>query len=154
MYTINLTKEQFEYLQSNKTLTINLEKPKQEKWIPSNGLWIVAPWSKSYTTQMSVTDIRYSNAGLEYETEEEAINASKAIRSYARQLKWLSENSDNFIDDWNNKDQEKYYITFCKEDSMYKKLHVVYVKSINTIYMSEDNAEKLCRLLNEGVVEF
>ena len=30
MYTITLTKEQFEQLQSNKTLTINLNKPKQE----------------------------------------------------------------------------------------------------------------------------
>ena len=39
MYTINLTKEQFEQLQSNKTLIINLDEPKQEKWTPSSGEW-------------------------------------------------------------------------------------------------------------------
>ena len=154
MYTITLTKEQFKELQSNKTLIINLDEPKQEKWIPSNGLWNVEPWSESYANQMSVTYINYSNAGLEYETEEEAIKASKEIRAYARQLKWLSENNDGWTADWNNVDQEKWYITFCKKDSMYRKLHVVYIKSINTIYMSENNAEKLARLLNEGVVEF
>ena len=42
MYTINLTKEQFEQLQSNKTLTINLEEPKQEKWTPSGGGWNIS----------------------------------------------------------------------------------------------------------------
>ncbi len=152
MYTIILTKEQFEHLQSNKTLTINLEEPKQEKWTPSGGYWNVALTEKPYKN--SIQNKKYSEAGMEYETEEEAINASKAIRSYARQLKWLSENSDGWTANWSDIDQEKYYITFCKKDRMYKKLHVVYIKSINTIYMSKDNAEKLTRLLNEGVVEF
>lgn len=152
MYTITLTKEQFEHLQSNKTLTINLDEQKQEKWTPSRGHWNVSLTDAVY--DCITTNKKYSEAGMEYKSKKEAIKASKAIRSYARQLKWLSENEDNFKPDWNNLDQKKYYITFCKEDSMYKKLHVVYIKSINTIYMSENNAEKLARLLNEGVVEF
>ena len=119
MYTINLTKEQFEQLQSNKTLTITIDEPKQEKWIPSNGLWNVEPWSESYANQMSVTYINYSNAGLEYETEEEAIKASKAIRAYARQLKWLSENEDNFKLDWNNTKQQKHYVTYDNKHKTY-----------------------------------
>ena len=154
MYTINLTKEQFEQLQSNKTLAINLDEPKQEKWIPSNGLWNVEPWSESYANQMSVTYINYSNAGLEYETEEEAIKASKAIRSYARQLKWLSENEDNFKLDWNNTKQQKSYVTYDNEHKTYDIGFNFENNNVNTIYMSENNAEKLCRLLNEGVVEF
>ena len=154
MYTINLTKEQFEQLQSNKTLTINLDEPKQEKWIPSNGLWNVEPWSESYANQMSVTYINYSNAGLEYETEEEAIKASKALRAYARQLKWLSENEDNFKPDWNNISQQKYYVTYDNRHKIYDIGFNFENTNVNTIYMSENNAEKLCRLLNEGVVEF
>lgn len=152
MYTINLTKEQFKELKSNKTLTINLDKPKQEKWTPSSGEWNLE--LIDYPYKSTIKNTRYREAGVEYETEEEAVKAFKALRAYTRQLKWLSENNDGFIADWNNLDQKKYYITFCKEDSMYKKLHVVYIKSISTIYMSKDNAEKLCRLLNEGVVEF
>ena len=154
MYTINLTKEQFEQLQSNKTLTINLDEPKQEKWIPSNGLWNVEPWSESYANQMSVTYINYSNAGLEYETEVEAIKASKAIRSHARQLKWLSENEDGWTADWNNIDQEKWYIYYNNKSTEYSSAPKQLGRTMNTIYMSENNAEKLCRLLNEGVVEF
>lgn len=155
MYTIKLTQQQFSQLQSNKTLTINLDEPKQEKWTQSGGGWNISSTGEIFRHYAySTTNKKYSEVGLEYETESEAIKASKAIRSYARQLKWLSENSDGFIADWNNIDQKKYYITFCKEDSMYRKLHVVYIKSINTIYMSENNAEKLARLLNEGVVEF
>ena len=152
MYTINLTKEQFEQLQSNKALTINLDKPKQEKWTPSSGNWNVLLTDTIY--DCITTSEKYSEAGMEYETEEEAIKASKALRSYARQLKWLSENSDGWEANWSDIDQQKYYITYIKNKNMYKKSYIVYVKSINTIYMSENNAEKLCRLLNEGVVEF
>ena len=152
MYTITLTKEQFEQLQSNKTLTINLDEPKQEKWTPSSGEWNIE--LIDYPYKSTIKNTRYREAGVEYETEKEAAKASKALRSYARQLKWLSENSDGWTANWSDIDQEKYYITFCKKDRMYKKLHAVYIRSINTIYMSENNAEKLCRLLNEGVVEF
>ncbi len=152
MYTIILTQQQFKQLQSNKTLTINLDEPKQDKWTPSSGEWNVSLVDNPYKT--NIKNEKYTEAGVEYETEEEAINASKAIRSYARQLKWLSENNDGFISDWNNVDQKKYYITYIKKENMYKKSHIVYIKSINTIYMSKENAEKLCRLLNEGVVEF
>ena len=155
MYAITLTKEQFEQLQSNKTLTINLEEPKQEKWTPSGGGWNISSTGEVFRPYAySTTSEKYSEAGMEYETEEEAIAASKALRSYARQLKWLSENNDGFIADWNNVDQKKWYITYIKKENMYKKSDMVYVKSINTIYMSEDNAIKLARLLNEGVVEF
>ena len=155
MYTINLTQEQFEQLQSNKTLTINLDEPKQEKWTPSGGGWNISSTGEVFRPYAySTTSEKYSEAGMEYETESEAINASKAISAYARQLKWLSENSDGWTANWSDIDKEKYYITFCKKENMYKKSYIVYIKSINTIYMSENNAEKLCRLLNEGVVEF
>ena len=155
MYTINLTQEQFEQLQSNKTLTINLNEPKQEKWTPSGGGWNISSTGEVFRHYAhSTTNEKYSEAGIEYKTEEEAIKASKAIRAYARQLKWLSENSDGWTANWSNVDQKKYCITFCKKENMYKKSHIVYIRSINTIYMSKNNAEKLARLLNKGVVEF
>ena len=154
MYTITLTKKQFEQLQSNKTLTINLDEQKQEKWIQSSGLWNVEPWSESYANQMSVTYINYSNAGLEYETEEEAIKASKAIRSYARQLKWLSENEDNFKLDWNSVRQKKHYVIYDNKHKTYNIGYNFENNNLGQIYMSEKNAHKLARLLNEGVVEF
>ena len=145
MYTINLTKEQFEQLQSNKTLTITIDEPKQEKWTPSGGHWNASLIDSPYET---------NEAGFEYSTEEEAIKASKALRSYARQLKWLSENEDNFKPDWNNMSQQKHYVTY---DNRYKTYDIGYNfenNNVNTIYMSKNNAEKLARLLNEGVVEF
>ena len=145
MYTINLTKEQFEQLQRNKTLTINLDEQKQEKWTPSGGHWNASLIDRPYKT---------NEAGFEYSTEEEAIKATKALRSYARQLKWLSENEDNFKPDWNNISQQKYYVTYDNKHKIYDIGFNFENTNVNTIYMSENNAEKLCRLLNEGVVEF
>ena len=151
MYAINLTQEQFEYLQNNKTLTINLDEPKQEKWTPSGGRWNISLVDKAY--KCSTTSEKYSEAGMEYKSKEEAIKASKALRSYARQLKWLSENSDGWTANWSDTDQEKYYVYYHAEPKKYHFASNKSNKTINTIYMSEDNAEKLCRLLNEGVVE-
>lgn len=152
MYIINLTKEQFEALQSNKTLTINLNKPKQEKWTPSSGEWNIELVDHPYKT--NIKNKRYTEAGFEYETEEEAIYASKALRAYARQLKWLSENSDGWKPDWKDTSKEKYYIYYDEKTNNYEinsnQLH----KSINTIYMSRKNAEKLSSLLNDVIVKF
>ena len=152
MYTITLTKEQFEQLQSNKTLTINLDEPKQEKWTPSSGEWNASLIDAVY--KCSTMSEQYSEAGLEYSTESEAITASKALRAYARQLKWLSENEDNFKPDWNNILQQKNYVTYDNKHKTYDIGLNIEKNNVNTIYMSEKNAEKLCRLLNEGVVEF
>lgn len=152
MYTINLTKEQFKELKSNKTLTINLEEPKQEKWIPSSGEWNIQ--LIDYPYKSTIKNTRYREAGVEYETEEEAIKAYKAIRAYARQLKWLSENNDGWTADWNNVEQEKWYIYYNNKSTEYSSAPKQLGRTISTIYMSENNAEKLCRLLNEGVVEF
>lgn len=152
MYTITLTKEQFEQLQSNKTLTITIEEPKQEKWTPSSGVWNATLIEEPYKT--NIKNEKYSEAGMEYESEEEAIKASKAIRSYARQLKWLSENEDNFKLDWNNTKQQKHYVTYYNKHKTYDIGYNFENNNVNTIYMSENNAEKLARLLNEGVVEF
>ncbi len=152
MYTINLTKEQFEALQSNKTLTINLDEQKQEKWTPSVGHWNASLIDHPYKT--NIQDKRYTEAGFEYLTHEEAAKASKSLRSYARQLKWLSENSDGWTANWNNIDQKKWYIYYNNKSTEYSSAPKQLGRTMNTIYMSENNAEKLCRLLNEGVVEF
>ena len=152
MYTITLTKEQFEQLQSNKTLIINIEEPKQDKWIASSGKWNASLIDAVY--KCSTMNKKYSEAGLEYSTESEAIKASKAIRAYARQLKWLSENSDGWKPDWKDTFNEKYYIYYDEKTNDYNINSNQVNKNINTIYMSRKNAEKLARLLNEGVVEF
>lgn len=152
MYTINLSKEQFEELQNNKTLTINLNKQKQEKWTPSSGEWNIE--LVDHPSKTNIKDKRYTEAGFEYETEEEAIYASKALRVYARQLKWLSENSDGWKPDWKDTSKDKYYIYYDTNTNVYNFNSNQVHKNLNTIYMSKKNAEKLARLLNEGVVEF
>ena len=152
MYTINLTKEQFEQLQSNKTLTINIEQPKQEKWTPSSGEWNIE--LIDYPYKSNVFNKRYTEAGVEYETEEEAVKAFKALRAYTRQLKWLSENNDGWTADWEDDNQKKYYIYYRIIPKEYYFSSNKSDKALGRIYMSKNNAKKLCRLLNEGVVEF
>ena len=69
MYTITLTKEQFEELQNNKTLTINLDKPKQEKRTPSGGGWNISSTGEvfrpyAYSTTNAEKLARLLNEGV------------------------------------------------------------------------------------------
>ena len=152
MNTITLTDEQMKALQSGQPITI--EPPKQSittKWEPKGGKYIITP-SLSISVGTSCTHSMLS--GLAYQTKEQAMQAAKALRSYARQLRWFYEHDDGWIADWNDTSKPKSSIAFDEPRNRYSVKRDYDFNNINNIYMSEENAEKLCRLLNEGVVEF
>ena len=79
--TITLTDEQMKALQSGQSITI--EPPEQviAKWHPKRGEYLI--YGDFYVNSPNVRN--------KIET------ASKALRSYARQLSWLHENDDGYI---------------------------------------------------------
>ena len=152
-HTIQLTAEQFEALQSGQPITIEPPKPAITKWEPIGGNYCVV----NYCLSAGYYDKAPSNAaasGLAYKNMSQAEYASKALRSYARQLAWLAENDDGWIADWSNKDQPKYKIYF---DHNYNRMRMIFNytnRSLEAIYMSKQNAGKLAQLMNDGIVEF
>lgn len=150
--TIILTDEQMKALQAGQSITIDPPK-KVTKWEPKGGHFHISE------TLGSIEEFQYKNstlteAGLTYQTHTQAEKASKALRSYARQLAWLAENDDGWVADWNIDNQFNYYIYYNEAFGKYEKAYNHKWKMLNTIYMSVQNAEKLCNLLNDGIVEF
>jgi len=148
--TITLTDEQMKALQSGQSITIEPPKP-ATKWEPKGG---------GYTIGLNFSIINYQSTekirllGLAYQTQQQAEQAAKALRSYARQLNWISENDDGFKADWSSFNQKKYCIVFNNRHNKYT--YEIYAENnyINCIFMSQDNAKKLVELLNDGTVEF
>ena len=153
MKTITLTNEQYQALLNGESVTIEPPKPKVEKWQPKGGEWFVAgegsiPKQQSYK--------KFANFGTEYPTKEAAEKARDAMRTHNRLLAWLAENDDGWVADWSDDEQGKYYIYLesnPKEKASYGFNANWYCRNLVTVYMSEQNAIKLCELLNDGVVE-
>ena len=150
--TIQLTAEQFQALQSGQPITIEPPKPAIIKWEPKPGKFTIDLISLESYEMSSNNDFRL--AGVEYTTKETGDSAAKQLRAYARQLAWLAENDDGWVADWNNYDQNKYFIQYSNEDSEFQTSRVYQANHIGVIFMSQANAEKLTKLMNDGIVEF
>ena len=151
-HTIQLTAEQFEALQSGQPITIEPLKPAITKWEPIGGRYTIDLMSLvSYETQSTN---EYRLAGVEYQTKSQADSAAKQLRAYARQLAWLAENDDGWVADWNDYDQNKYFVYIAYKSNKVKAYKNYTDQSIGLIYMSQANAEKLAQLMNDGIVEF
>lgn len=150
-HSIQLTAEQFEALQSGQPITIEPPKSAITKWEPKPGAFTIDLISLVSYEAKSTNEYRL--AGVEYQTKSQANSAAKAIRAYARQLAWLAENDDGWVADW-SKDQNKYYVTYSHEKAEFETTFCYQSNHLSTIFMSEANATKLARLMNNGIVEF
>lgn len=151
-HTIQLTTEQFQALQSGQPITIEPPKPAITKWEPKPGKFTID--LISLVPYEAASNDKYRLAGVEYQTKSQADNAAKAIRAYARQLAWVSEHCDGWVADWSNRDQNKYFVLYAHEGKKFQTTYCYQSQYINTVFMSESNAEKLAQLMNDGIVEF
>lgn len=93
-------------------------------------------------------------SGLGYTFKSKAEQAANALRSYARQLAWLAENDDGWVADWNDNQQNKYFIYYHTINKKYSTTYTNCWMNLQHCCMSKANAEKLCKLLNDKIVEF
>lgn len=152
-HTIQLTTEQFEALQSGQPITIEPPKPTITKWEPIEGNYCVI----NYCLSADYYNKAPSNAaasGLTYKTQTQADSAAKQLRAYARQLAWLAENDDGWVADWDDYEQNKYFVNYSHYNQKFGIGNSYNTQFINTIFMSKANAEKLAQLINDGIVEF
>ena len=70
---------------------------------------------------------------------------------------WLEENDDGWKPDWNDADQPKFFVANSDNSTPEGIIYCVQqnfsTKNLTCVYMSEDNADKLCRLLNYGLIK-
>ena len=150
--TITLTDEQMKALQSGQSITIEPPKPVITKWEPKGGDFIIEHLFCRIATVPGWKNDMWINSGLIYQTKSQAEQAAKALHSYARQLSWLHENDDEYA--WINNNHHNYFVFFDIDENKYGIDWEQGKKVYSTIYMSKDNAIKLCQLLNDGIVEF
>lgn len=129
---ITLTDEQMKALKNGQSITIE---PPKNKWKPKLG-----------TFRMNVS--------VSIGDKNETIKAVKKLNSYTKQLMWLNENYDGWVADWTNIHQEKYYIEYNVAYGIYESRENRWYKSLSGVYMSKQNANNLCELLNNKIVEF
>jgi len=149
--TITLTDEQMKALQSGQSITIEPPKPVIAKWEPKGGNYSIG---LNFSILNYLSTPKTKEVGLEYQTQFQAEQAAKALRSYARQLAWLAENDDLWVADWTRTNQDKYYITYDAKVKHYYGFSHTHHNDLSKVYMSQANADKLCKLLNDGIVEF
>ena len=151
---ITFTKEQVKAITDafsrGESITIEPPKPVITKWEPKGGGYTIGG---TFDTLKVNSSNKYRLSGMEHQTQTQAKQAAKALRSYARQLAWLTENDDGWVADWENCDQLKYYVTQTGKN-IYDTAIARQVKDLATVYMSDLNATKLSNLLNDGIVEF
>lgn len=147
---ITFTKEQVKAIADafsrGESITIEPPKPVITKWEPKGGDYCIL---KDFSVALVNNNCTYPKY-MTYQTQEQAEQAAKALRLYARQLAWLEENSDGWKPDWKNIYMDKYYIYYDEKTNNYGINSNQVHKSLNTIYMSKENAQKLCQLLNEA----
>jgi hypothetical protein len=150
---ITLTDEQMKALHSGQSITIEPPKATIQKWEPRGGSYPVKPFLTLFCPGNMVLH-QETISGLRYDNKKQAEQAAKAIRSYARQLAYLAENDDGWIADWDNSEQDKYFIYYHTLKKKYRVTCTNCWMSMATVYMSKENANKLCQLLNNEIVEF
>lgn len=65
---------------------------------------------------------------------------------------WLEENDDGWKPDWEDEDQVKCRVAYSNNKNRYETITRYMVKDTIGVYMSKDNAHKLCELLNTGLM--
>jgi hypothetical protein len=140
--TIELTEEEMTKLNDGDRVYLGGEteisiKKKVEQWKPKeNGNYNIndyLPFDAAYLVMLR-------------DTEEQAKEATKKMRTFNRLLA--------YVDEFDSEDSDKHYtISYCpnlkKYDTAY---HVEVTKLVSAVYMSRDVAYELCRKLNSGEV--
>jgi hypothetical protein len=148
---MQLTPEQIALLGLPKgsTVTLSIEPPKTKKWEPKS-----VNYGYTFSSNFKIINSCHSTPVISlFPSPMLAEDACNAITSYLRQLAWLRENDDGWVDDWNNHNQIKHRITYdcIREKWVIQQAYVTYTPGV--IYMSKPTAEKLVDLLNSGIVE-
>lgn len=156
MKTIQLTDEQYNALKNGESITI--EPPKKGPWKPEKGqeYWTV---DSSFGLAVSIIfendsfDRNLLDFGNAFSSEENALKASKAMRTHNKILQYIIENDGDWEADWNDRSQKKWFIRFNHAENKWKSDYTTYSQKAGGLYCSHQCCEELVELLNNGWLE-
>ena len=121
-----------------------------KKWEPKGGKFAINSDGSIDSDSFSLEECR--NFWTEYQTEELAEKASKAMRIHNRLLAYQLEFCSDYNPDWED-DYGKYYIYYSGNANRYIYSYDTYCHDIGKIYFPEHIAEELCEKLNSWEVK-
>jgi glucan-binding YG repeat protein len=155
MKTIQLTDEQYNALKNGESITI--EPPKKGPWKPEKGqkyFYIESTRSVTATTYHSDSiDDRRLACGNAFSSKENALKASKAMRTHNKILQYIIENDGDWEADWSNPNQMKWYPVFDHLANGWKRGYIMFSQTVAALHCSEQCCEELVELLNNGWLE-
>ena len=137
----NIDKMKLELAEMEKQLQV-------EKQIELQG----GEWYMLYSGTVDSTKIQSNctDSGLERATKELAIEMRDRIVTSSQIEARAREIDPDWVTDWDNLDQKKYYICLLNTNNRYGKDWHTSIQDIGTPYMSEATAIQLVTELNEG----
>ena len=94
----------------------------------------------------------YVQAGMASYTKEQAETVSKELRKVARMWAYKMEFDADFVPDWNDPCQNKFYVY--RVNGLWETDFANVLYDVEKIYMSKQCAKELVKKLNSGEVEF
>jgi hypothetical protein len=139
-------------------VTLNVTLPEIKKWSPArldHGYFIeTCGLNDIAAREVSNYDPYYhSEIGNLFKEKNDALTAINDIESYLRLSAWLRENDDGWRADWKTYSDKKYFIYYNFGFQRWQYTYISHNKTPGVVYMSQCNAEKLCTLINDGVVD-
>ena len=147
MKTIELTKEQYKALCSDEPVII--QPPKKKVWEPQKGDWRITP-NGEVTFIHSTTS--YKLAGAERTAKDLAEQAAKRTVKTSRLSALVDELDTNWKVNWDDKYQHKYYLIYDHGIKEWEYCRSINVQRIESIFMSEGTALRICKMLNSREV--
>ena len=143
--TIELTQDQYDALQNGESITIN---PPKKKWEPEGGKWVISGIGKA-SDSMSWAD-GCTTFGVTRKTKAQAEKAAEAMRIHNRLLAYVDEHAPDWVADWDDSIQTKWYVY--KFKNIYHASSMLVNNLIGVVYMPLHVAEDLVKKLNSGEV--
>jgi hypothetical protein len=120
-----------------------------KKWEPKKGGWRL----DSDGDVRVATEDWNNNLGMIFNSKEEAQDASKVYRAYHRLYQYVLEFGGDWVADWNDHDQKKFFIVFDHDQKKWDIRNIRTLQSLYTNYMSYVCAIGLVKKLNGKEVD-
>ena len=152
IFGITLSPETYTKLSNGEDIDfiINLKGKPAEKWRAKTKFFQISQYGIANKADDHHNTFS-SNPGFNSKSYAEMV--ADEVYKLKAMYSWLEENDDGWKPDWEDEDQTKYYVVYNNSYNRYSVRKSYIVENTLCVYMSNDNAYKLCGLLNNGLVK-
>lgn len=120
-----------------------------EQWQPKGGEWYIDSINEVSDGPSSEL---HRLSGREYQTKEIAHRAADLMVEHNRLLAYVFEHAPYYTPNWDNIDDEKWFVYFNYDDSKWMADYTRLDRTVGTVYMPKEVADDLANKLQAGIV--